>query len=136
MTVGEIFDSMQFVNKKLLSGAIQPDSFNLALNVVNIDTFNLKTGLVQEYRPGDPRPRQAYEVSVRITDDIKKFRKYVDIQTNGYNQYVQPGDYGAFSSMRYPRYITKRGKPEVDWRVVNILTDEEYNDRISSKLLT
>jgi hypothetical protein len=38
--------------------------------------------------------------------------------------------------MRYPRYITKRGKPEVDWRVVNILTDEEYNDRISSKLLT
>ena len=136
MDVNQIWQYMEFLTKKLLSGAIQPDSFNLALNVVNIDTFNLKCGLPQEYRPGQPDPRQAYEVSVKITDDIKFLRKYVDIPTNGFNQYVQPADYAAFSSMRYPRYITKRGKPSLDWRVVDILTEEDYNNRLASKLLS
>jgi hypothetical protein len=80
-------------------------------------------------------PRQAYEVSVKITDDIKHLRRTVDIQNNGANIYVIPSDYGAFSSMRSPRYLTERGQLRLDWKTVEILTDEDYNERIGSALL-
>jgi len=135
MDVNQLWLWMQFLTKKLLSGEIQPDAFNLALNAVNIDFFNLKCGLPQEYQPNHPMPRQAYEVSTRITDDIQHLRKRATIANNGFNIYTIPTDYGAFSSMRYPRYIQKRGVQSIDWRTIDILTDEDYNERLESNLL-
>lgn len=135
MDVNQLWLWMQFLTKKLLSGEIQPDAFNLALNAVNIDFFNLKCGLPQEYQPNHPMPRQAYEVSVKITDDIKHLRKRVTLANNGFNIYILPTDYGAFSSVRYPRYIETHGKQILDWTTVDILTDEDYNERQGSKLL-
>ena len=126
---------MQFLSKKLLSGMVSPDNYNLALSVTNVDFFNLKCGLPQEYRPGQPMPRQAYEVTTKITDDIKHLRKVVDIPNNGFNQYVQPAGYGAFSSMRTPQYSTKNNVALLSWRTVAILTDEDYNERTQSALV-
>src|SRR5580692_12925896 len=102
MDVGTGFYWLQILAKKLLSGGISPDAYNVALNVVNTDIFNLKVGLPQEYKPGQPLPRQAYEVSRKITDDVRNLRVLTYLNSDpATGLFFPPGapqPYAAFST--------------------------------------
>jgi len=142
MNVGEVFTFCQFLYNKYLSGSFKPQDFNAALQAVNLDLFNLKVGLPQQYRPGQPIPPVYYEVSRKITDDIKHLRVTstpIPTVPSGIPIAVVialPSNYGAFSSMTYPRYIMKRGEQVLKITTIDILTDEDFKDRLESRLLT
>lgn len=135
MNIGDLYTWFNILAKKQLSGAIKPDDFNIALNAVNIDFFALKIGLPDEYQPGLPLPRQAYEVTTRITDDIKHLRKKVPVAKDATTQlFLQPSDYGAFSSLRYPFVKNQNGMAVAYDRNIDMLTDEEYNYAVGAAL--
>lgn len=138
MTVEEGYKWINFLSRKLFSGAIKPQDYNIALSAVNIEFFKLKFGLPEEYQIGAPFARQAYEVSMKITDDVKHLRKRVFIQKNSSGLFPQPLDYGDFSTIRYPEVSNPENCSEGvqnTWRKIEPVTDEEYNYRLGSALL-
>lgn len=132
MNVGTIWSWLLFLSKKLLSGAISPDDFNTALTVVNLEFWQLKLGLNQEYKQGVPLARQGYEVSKKQTEDTMLFRKTVQLLPGPGGLFVQPEDYAYTSTMYYQR-ILPDGTPqnqEFEW-----MTDDQFNESLNSRLM-
>jgi hypothetical protein len=134
MTVFEGFKWLNFLSAKLFSGAIKPADYNLCLQIINLDFFKLKVGLPEDYQVGQPYSRQGYELTFKITDDVKHLRNRVLINKVGDN-FPQPADFGAFSSARYPHVFMDQGAQVMKERRIEIVTDEERNYRKSSALL-
>lgn len=139
MTVQSGYEWINFLMRKLFSGAIKPQDYNTALSAVNIEFFKLKFGLPEDYQVGAPFARQAYEVSMKITDDVKHLRKRVFInKVVSTGLFTQPADFGAFSTMRYPQVANPENcdeETQMTWRKIEPVTDEEFNYRLGSALL-
>lgn len=108
-----IFEMFQFVNyraNKEQSGRTYTQlNFNLACKAVGIDYFKLKTGIPEEYLPGKPFPRQAWQITDKITADCmhlivemggRDFPLMV-VDKNGFADV--PADFAAYSSLTYMR---------------------------------
>ncbi len=134
MTIFDGFKWVNFLSHKLFSGAITPQNYNLCLQIINIDFFKLRVGLPEDYQVGQPFSKQGYELTFKITDDIKHLRKRVLINKVG-SSFPQPSDFGAFSSARYPQVYMDQGVQKQTLRKIEIVTDEEFNYRIGSALL-
>lgn len=131
MTVEELFRFVNFVSNKNESGAIGPDEFNNVLQVVNIDYFKELYGLPEEYQPGRPLPRKAWQMTQKITDDLGRFLKSENlVVTNGYADL--PADYVHASSMMYNFVKTSKcGTTTKKCSVpVEFVNDDEYNKRL------
>jgi hypothetical protein len=137
VSINEIFEWVNFISDKKGSGSISPDEFNLACNVVSRELFNVKAGLPEEYQVGAPYARQQYQVSQKITDDIRNFVKDTTIsKANGYFAY--PADYAAFSSLRYSYTLNSPdcgGDPISTKRLVEVVTDAEKSIREEDGIL-
>ncbi len=100
MTVQEGYVWLNFLMRKLFSGAIKPQDYNVALSAVNIEFFKLKFGLPEDYQIGAPFSRQAYELTQKMTDDTKhlRIRTFINkVQSSGL--FPQPTDFGDFSKI-------------------------------------
>lgn len=134
MDINEIYLSANAIANKYLSGAISPEEFNRFAAIVSNDLFKTKVGIPEEYQPGLPLPRQAWQVSYKISDDVKHLIVETDISKNATNFFPYPGTYAAFSSMKYG-YISSHCDSELTWTRVEVVTDGELSIRLESKLL-
>ena len=72
MNIWELYKAAQYLlNKNQRGNALSVDEFNSLLPLVGLTYFKLKVGLPEEYMPGRPIPRQAWENSQKITDDLR-----------------------------------------------------------------
>ena len=75
MTLFEIYDLVRFIGNKDFDGNIvTPDKFNKLIKVVNIELFRNKYGIPEEYQPGRPVPLEYVDITLKNTDDLRKFR--------------------------------------------------------------
>jgi hypothetical protein len=141
MNLQEIFDFVNLKTNKNQSGnTLNPDRFNTALNAVNIDFFKLKYGLPEEYVPGRSLPRQSWETTVKITDDLSIHKVLMggllsmplQVDSNGYAE--KPNDYVHVSSMGYKKPVTVSGKTLEEIKVIDLLTDDQWNPRLSNSI--
>lgn len=136
ISVDRLYKWVNFVARKKQSGAISPDEFNLAIAVIVLDYFKLKVGLPEEYQVGRPLPRQAYQLTQKITDDVRHLVTTSTINVSN-SRFTLPNDYAAFSSLKY-RYVTNQENCEDGAKAVKIpievVTDEEFASRQSSLL--
>lgn len=116
--------------------SLEADELTRLLHVSQLKHFKRKLGLPEEYQPGQPIPKQAYELTRTITDDLAPFK----VEMGGENQALPIDENGRATmpdAMYYPsimlyKYI-KGG--EILWREVDILSDQEWKKRISSFLM-
>lgn len=111
MTVEDIRNWVNFeLNKHQSGNTLDKDEYNLCLSWANQQYFKKKYGLPEEYRPGQPLPAQAFQVTQKIIDDMRPFLlskggknlpKLV-IDKDGFANY--PKDYIHLSSIRYGNY--------------------------------
>ena len=137
MTIADIFDWVNQNLNKTASGSFSPIEFNLACSVVSRELFNVKMGLPEEYQAGAPYPRQAYQVTQKITDDLRNFIKDTNInKTFGY--FTLPADYAAFSSLSY-KYIvnstTAGGNPSQIINYIDVVSDSEVRTRLADNVI-
>jgi len=133
MTIDEMFKWVNFVANKSQSGAISPDEFNLACSVVNIEFLKLKIGLPEEYQVGSPMARQMYQVSQKITDDVKFLITKLPINKS-LDYFAIPSDYAAYSKLTY-RYIENvECKSVLSTKPIEVVTDSEYAERIDNSI--
>lgn len=135
LNINDVSFFLDFVSNKYQSGSISPAEKNSAFAIVNLDILNQKIGLPEEYQAGYPIPRQGWQITQKMTDDLRLFVKKATI-TKGVNGFfAYPADYAAFSSARY-RWIQNNtsGNPSVEERWIEVVTDAELNLRLNSAI--
>lgn len=136
MNLGQIFELVNFIaNKDQTSDTITADQFSdIILPAVNIMFFKKKYGLPEDYQVGQPFPRQAWELTQKMSDDLRKFKvKQPAWAINNTGAAVIPSDYVHRSSIT-KTYIPYPGAaPKIV--VVEELTDSEAAARRSNSVV-
>lgn len=135
--INDIYLWMNFLADKYQSRAISDNEANQIFDAVNLDLWKLKVGLPEEYQINAPFSRQAWQVSNKISDDMRYFITQVNITKNAQDIFVYPVDYGAFSSMRYDRILNNEdcGAPDQKTRTVELVTDAELSERLDNTII-
>lgn len=134
MTINEIYESVQTIANKKLSGAISPQEFNQLAAVVSNDLFKLKSGNPEDYQLGVPITKQGWQLTYTISDSLKHLVVERDIAKDANNLFPYPTGYAVFSSLKVA-YITDDCDSELIWTRVEVVTDGELSVRLESQLI-
>lgn len=148
MTIDELKNFVFFIARKKQSGTNPtPSQFNTAIQRAFVEWIMGRIGNPQEYQPGAPIPRIAYENTQKIKDDLRFLLEKRDFNTTQLGQLKVPDGttpdlsgsvapaYLAFSSLRY-EYLRedRRGRIVVEERDVDIKRDGEIGGYLSSTI--
>ena len=137
MTLLEIVNIINFV-----IGARSPDidltpkRFSEMLYIASLKHYKRKLGLPEEYQPGMPLPRQSFDITQKITEDLRPFK--VDMSGNGmlmfYNgrasypdRYYYPSSMSAMRDdgrLKRVRFVTDQQWDEMMGNYVDVPNDE------------
>ena len=121
---------------KYQSRQLSDAEFNQLIDASNLDLWKLKVGLPEEYQVNAPFSRQAWQVSNKISDDMRYFITESTINKNNSGIFPYPTDYGAFSSMRYDRILNNDcDTPDLKVRTVELVTDAELSERLDNTII-
>jgi hypothetical protein len=122
-----IVDFIQFQCKKERGGFLSPEEVVNAINRASMDLFKEKFGLPEEYQPGRPVPKTPYEITQKLTDDMRVFKKDASLVPSS-GSVTLPTDYVHVSKIGYqPADATKE---EVGFELVD---DAQWHSRINRK---
>ena len=135
MNLGDISSTISFLlADRKPDLVISPGEFERILHLCQLKHFKRKIGLPEEYQPGSAVPAQVYEISKVITDDLAPFKVIMGgdnsplvVDENG--EATLPSDFFYPSALTY-KYIKDSG--DIILREVELLSDKEYNKRLSS----
>lgn len=135
-SINDIYLLTNFLADKFQSRAISDAEFNYAIDAASSDLWKKKVGLPEEYQINAPFARQAWQVTNKISDDMRYFITQLDIARNASDIFPYPTDYGAFSSMRYERILNQGcDTPDVKVRTVELVTDAELSERLDNTII-
>ena len=135
MNLGDVSNIISFIlSDRKPDLVITPGEFERILHLCQLKHFKRKIGLPEEYQPGAAIPPQVYEISKVITDDLAPFKVMMGgdnpplvVDTNG--EALLPSDFFYPSTLTY-KYVKDNG--EIVLREIELLSDKEYNKRLSS----
>lgn len=129
--INDIYLLVEYIlNKDQFGHAFNNDEFNLAIKGVNQDLFKKKYGLPEDWRPGMPLSREYWQISQKITDDMRHLLKWLGgktypmLQVDSNGRADIPSDYIHQSSIRF----NNNGKTVQ----VEVLFDNEVADRLEN----
>jgi len=140
MNVWEIYQfNNARANKDQSGRSFTVDQYNSILQGIDIDYLKLKYGLPEEYKPGAPLPRQAWEITQKITDDLRHLKKIMGgrdypllvIDKNGYANI--PSDYVHQSALRWDQTLNAPdcvSENELNQIPIEVLTDADFDSRL------
>lgn len=135
-SVDEVKKLIDTIANKEQSGAWSPAQYNTVFAAVNYDFLKWRVGLPENYTVGNPQAAIAWQVSAKITDDVKDLIVKKDITIDGNGYFPIPDDYFAFSSWRY-RYIENSECDEQpffkDYKI-DVLSDNELNEVLDNTI--
>lgn len=143
MTLLEIINTINFIigDKRPEMALLTPKRFSTMLHMASLKHFKRKLGLPEEYQVGMPLPRQAFDITQKITEDLRPFKEEIDGEswalffTEGKSFY--PGNYYYPVSMaavinhelgtvvKRVRFVTDQRWDEMNGNYVDI-PNEEY----------
>lgn len=93
----------QYVNwlaaKNISGGNVAPDIFNIAVPISVNQLVRKYFGVPEQYQPGMPLPRVAYEITQLVTDYLSQLKTEVILTVDKSGQAIKPADYLHKSSM-------------------------------------
>ena len=142
MNLGELYDYINYISNKEVSGnTLTPEQYNTVLKAVNIEFLKLKLGLPEEYQFGITQPRQAYEISRKITEDIRHLKVWMGepgtspLAVNSNGIAIIPSDHAYPSSVRYRSFTnTSCDTQDENVRTIEILYDDQLGDRLGNSI--
>lgn len=128
MDIWDVYQAVLYkINKDQRGEAYSPDEFNRMLKLVNTDYFKLKYGLPEEYRPGSQLPRQAWQNSQKITDDLRN----CVVHMGGPNP---PLYVGADGYALLPADYIHQSTVYSDYGDIEVLNDDDFSGRLFKSL--
>lgn len=137
INVNDIKIFLDFVVNKEQSGtAYSIVQLNVAFQAANIDFFNKRYGLPEEYIPGTPIPSQSYEVTQKIKDDLRAVKEKIIIPVDSFGIMLLPSNYVHKTAIEYVKIINDIDcdVPDVSYKSVEIIDDDKWSERISNSI--
>lgn len=143
MNVYEGFNLINFwANKDQNGRSFTLDDYNIALKAVDIEFLKVKFGLPEQYRPGMPLSGQAWEITQKISDDLRHLKVNMGGKTqplmvvDKYGFADVPTNYIHVSSIRYDSAINNADceVSEETSTTVEVLRDADFDVRLTSSI--
>lgn len=140
MTQAEIYRLLNYViNKSQTGNALSPTDFNDINKAAQLRHFKRKVGLPEEYQPGVPLPRQSYEITQKITDDLMPFKVHMGAPGTMPLQVANDGTAIIPSNLYYPGSLSyihfdPTCNVEGQVRMIDVLTDGQWVDIAGNSL--
>jgi hypothetical protein len=130
ISVSDIFDTLLVIVNKEKRGtsALSPKQYNQLLPLAVDEVFKFYYGLPEDYQPGRPDPRVAYEKTQMVTDSLLNQRLApISISIDGDGRADYPSNYIHASSCGYTMLKNQDCDlgPMKKFREVEIVTDAE-----------
>lgn len=148
MNIDDFRNFLLFVIKKSQSGGNpKPSEFNLALERAYMQFIMSRYGNQEEYQPGRPVPRIAWQQSQKISDDLRFLLTRRDIPVpvtgkmpipdgTGNDLNGDPLDkYLHHSSLRFNFSDTVNDEPRTREVKIDVLTDAEFSNATESAIV-
>ena len=135
INVNDLKIFIDFVANKDQSGtSYSIDQLNNIFQAANIDLFKLRYGLPEEYSLGMPLPRQAYEITQKMKDDMRVLKVVSNLTVTAAGEMILPSDYVHKTAISYKKIINAccGNPPKVDRRPVEIMDDDKWDERVSA----
>lgn len=141
-----IWDVYQYnltrLNKEQSGRSLTAEEFNLCCPVAVLEYLKLKIGLPEAYQIGAPVAPQMWQLSQKISDDVKHLLIWMGGPDNAMMKLDQygvadvPADYVAFSSCYFNQEVKKNCDTAVSVkpRAIEFLPDAVWADRVSSTI--
>ena len=116
---------------------LQPIADNVAfsdqLHYAQLKYFKNKIGAPEEYVPGMPLPAQAFEITKRITEDLRPFKVLMGWEDSAPIVVDNKGNASYPNDYYYPSVMTYLMKDNKDFeRPIDFLSDAEFTKRVTS----
>lgn len=126
------------INKEQSGRSFSVPQFNTVAQFVNQLYFKLKVGLPESYQLGAPIAPQRWQVSQKISDDLRELLVWMGgpdkpmMKLDEYGVAELPTDYAAFSSCYYIQQVTNCDEvTEHFHRKITFVPDAVWADRMS-----
>lgn len=122
--------------ERLPGKAVSQEMFGLLLDNAQLKHFKRKVGLPEAYQPGMPLPVEAYDLTQKLTEDLRRFKVHMGEDTaplvvvNGKAQL--PTDYYYCSTIIYK--LVRNTNVKI--RLVEVVNDLQWAERLSSSIVT
>jgi len=137
INVNELKIFIDFIANKEQSGtAYSINQLNNAFQAANIDFFNLRYGLPEEYAPGTPVPIQGYEVTQKMKDDLKACKVVSTISVLNNGEMILPSDYVHYTAITFIKVLNSECgvAPTAKRKAVDIIDDDKWDERVDNSI--
>lgn len=122
----------EFLVRKNNSQYLSPDQFNLIINRASRTIFVKRTGNPHDYQVGAPVPRMGFQITQKITEDLKRFQENANLVLSAQGRVTYP------SNLAYtiPGIFYKTQKQGTDRYVeVEIIDKDKEGYRLGSAIM-
>lgn|SRR3990167_11253380 len=123
---------VEYLVRKNDSGTLSPDQFNLVINRASKTEFVNRVGNPHQYVPGNSTPQMGFQITQKITEDLKIFQTNANLVINSLGRANYP------SNLAYTipglGYKTQKNGQTVYSPIEVLDKDKEYY-RLSSKIV-
>ncbi len=134
INVDELKQFLDFITNKEQSGnTMSPEQYNMLLRRGIEDQYSWLYGLYQGYKPGNPYPNVAYEVTHLVKDFLRIFKETLTITVDSSGQMLIPDNYTHYTNITYNKVInqTECKGVKVTPIGVEVIDDDKFIDRIN-----
>lgn len=132
MSINEVKQVVDYIVRKNNSGYLTPDQFNLIINRAQITIFVRKYGSEEDYMPGKPIPRMAFEQTQSVSDDLRKFKEPADLIVDRDGRANYPEGYIHTLSLGYVGGINVSGSIQKNYYPIEVVDQDKEFYRLSS----
>jgi hypothetical protein len=123
-------------NKEQSGNNYSPKQFNMLVSRAVDDIERWLIGLVSEYKPMQPLPSVAYDITQKVKDDLRflKNTEVLSVDANGFMDI--PVDYVYLASIAYRRVENnaETGTPDVEPISVEVMSDDNWTGRLNNAI--
>ena len=137
INVNQLKIFIDFLSNKEQGGtAYSLDQLNNAFQAANVDLFKLRYGLPEEYAPGMPLPKMAYENTQKIKDDMRVFKEVAELPVDQFGIMLLPDNYVHKTAIEYVKILNSPDcdGPTVTSKEVEIIDDDKWAERLGNSI--
>lgn len=122
----------EYLVRKNQSGALDPDQFNLIINRASKEEFVSRVGNPHQYVPGNAMPQMGFQITQKITEDLKIFQTNANLILNNQGRANYPTDLAY--TIPGLGYKTQRDG-EVYYAPIEVIDKDKEYYRLGSKIV-
>lgn len=135
VSINEVKKLVDYIVRKNNSGYLNPDQFNLIMHRAQMTKFMELYGNPKEYQVENPIPRIAYEVTQKISDDLRQFKKTADMILNSQGRGNLPSDYVHTISLQYVAGLNTSSGVEKQYIPIDVVSEDKEYYRLGSAIV-